>query len=176
VDLPTTLSIIALVIAIGSWIVTIWATQISKKSLQHAIDVQRRSDQREFERIRTELMNQISDSRSILDKTRIEIGTLQANFQAEPPSIQTVMRNYVSLFIEYLPNIERAIQQWDELWNDVSGWSEGKNHVELMQARAVLYRSLKDDEVVQESAVYMIGVFKEKLELARQQSRENTAK
>lgn len=170
-SLPTILSIVALVVAVGSFAVTVWATQISKRSLQHAIDVQGRSDQREFERLRTEIMNQISDSRSLLDKTRIEIVTLQANFQAESSALQSLMTNYLSLFTDYLPKVEQAIRQCDELWKDVSGWSNEKSHAELMQARAVLYRSLKDDEVVQDSGIYAVNFFKTKLELAKQQLR-----
>ena len=168
-DLPTALSIVALVVSIGSLVVTAWATQLSKRSLHHAIDVQGRSDQREFERVRSELLNQISDSRSVLDKTRIEIRTLQANFQAEPPAVQAPMASYVVLFTKYLPDIEQAIRQCDELWNDVSSWSEEKSHAELMQARATLYRCLKDDEIAQESGVYLVNVFKTKLELTKQQ-------
>ena len=40
-----------------------------------------------------------------------------------------------------------------------------------MQARAVLYRALKDDEAVQESGIYLVNRFKMKLELAKQQVR-----
>jgi len=165
------ISIVALIISIGGLAVTLWATRISKRSLEHAINVQERSDLKEFERVRAELLNQISDSRAILDKTRIEIGTLQANFQAEPAAVQTLMANYTGLFSQYLPMVEQAIRQCDDLWTDVSGWSSDKGHADLMQARAVFYRSLKDDEVVQESGIYAVNVFKVKLELAKQQVR-----
>ena len=165
------ISIVALIISIGSLAVTLWATRISKRSLDHAINVQERSDLKEFERARADLLNQISDSRAILDKTRIEIGTLQANFQAEPVAVQALMANYTGLFSQYLPRVEQAIRQCDELWTDVSGWSTDKGHTDLMQARAVLYRSLMDDEIVQDSAIYMVNVFKVKLELAKQQVR-----
>lgn len=167
-DLPNILSTIAIVAAIGSVVVTIWATRISKKSLQHAIDVQVRIDQKEFERLRSELLNQISDSRSILNKTRIEIGTLQANFQAEPSIVQDRMRKYISLFTDYLPKIEKSIQQCDQQWNEVSNWSMEETNSKLMQAKAIFYRCLKDDEVVQESGLYAVNVFKTKLELAKQ--------
>jgi hypothetical protein len=169
-DLPTMVSIVALGLSIGSLIVTIWATRISRRSLEHAIGVQERTEEKEFERLRTELLNQISDSRAILDKTRIEIGTLQANFQAEPQPIQVRMANYTSLFTEYLPKVSMSIQQLDALWADVLGWSKEKGHRELMEARAVLYRSIKDDETVQDSGIYMVNVFKAKLELAKQQA------
>ena len=169
-DLPTIVSCVALIVSIGSLGVTMWATQISSRALEHAIGVQQRSEEKEFERLRTELLNQISDSRAVLDKTRIEIGTLQANFQAEPRQVQGLMANYTSLFTEYLPKVHMSIQQLDALWTEVSGWGKEKGHRELMEARAVLYRSLKDDEVVQDSGIYLANVFKAKLELAKQQA------
>jgi hypothetical protein len=168
-DLPTVLSVVALVVSIGSVAVTVWATGISKRSHEHAINVQERSDQKEFERLRSELLNQISDSRSANEKSRIEIGTLQANFRAECPAVQALMVNYVVLFTEFLPKVEQATHQCDELWNHVSSWTNEKSHAELMQARATLYRSLKDDEVVQQSVAYTVSVFNTKLELAKQQ-------
>ena len=170
-NLPFMISIIALLISIGGLAVTFWATRISRRSLEHAINVQKHSDLKEFERVRTELLNQISDNRSILDKTRIEIGTLQANFQAEPDLVQTLMANFIGLFSQFLPKVEQTIRQCDELWSDVSGWSSDKGHSDLMQARAVLYRALKDDEAVQESGIYLVNRFKMKLELAKQQVR-----
>ena len=82
-DLPTEISIVALLISIGSLGVTVWATKLSKKSLNHAIDIQVKGEEKEFERLRTELLMQIADSRRLLDKTRVEIGTLKADFDAE---------------------------------------------------------------------------------------------
>lgn len=169
--LPAMISIVALIISVGGLAVTLWATRISKRALEHAISVQEHSDLKEFERGRTELLNQISDSRAMLDKTRIEIGTLQANFQVEPPAVQNLMANFIGLFSQFLPKIEQAVRQCDELWTDVSGWSSDKGHSDLMQARAVLYRCLKDDEAVQESGLYLVNRFKMHLELAKQQVR-----
>jgi hypothetical protein len=174
-DLSTMISIVALIISLGGLAVTLWATRISKRSLEHAIGVQKRSDLKEFERVHAELLNQISDSRAILDKTRIEIGTLQANFHAEPVAVKALLANFTGLFSEYLPKVEQAIRQCDELWTDVSGWSSDKAHADLMRARAVLYRSLKDDETVREAGIYLVNSFKVKLELARQQVRADLA-
>jgi hypothetical protein len=167
VGLSGILSVIALSVSIGSLGVTVWATRISKKSLKRARDVQDRSDRREFEGIRSEILNQVSDSRAVLDKTRVEIGTLRAEFDAEPTAVQASMASYTTLFSEYLPNIERAVHQCDSLWSEVSAWNNDKSDAELMRARALLYRSLKDDESAHESGVYMVNVFKTKLELAR---------
>lgn len=168
-DLPTIVSIVALIMSFGGLAVTLWATRISKRALEHAIEIQEGSDLKEFERVRAELLNQISDSRAILDKARIEVGTIQASLQAEPAAVQVLMANYTALFSHYLPKVEQAIHQCDELWTDVSGWSSDKGQTDLMHARAVLYRSLKDDEIVHESGIYMVNAFKVKLELAKQQ-------
>lgn len=112
-------------VSVGSFAITIWATQISKKSLQHAIEAQTRSDEKDFESTRAELMNQISDCRSLLDKTRIEIGTARAYFDAEPVAVQNLLKSYTGLFNEYLPSVEHAIGQCDEDWNHVSLWNCG---------------------------------------------------
>ena len=167
-DLPITLSIIAVLISLGSFGVTIWATRISKRSLDHAIDMRESMEKKEFERLRAELLMQIADSWRVLDKTRIEIGTIKANFDAEPQSVQVIMSNYTNLFTEYLPKVEGSIRQLDSLWQDVAGWSSEKTHKELMDAKAVLYRSLKGDEVVYDSGIYMVNVFKTKLEMAQE--------
>lgn len=167
-DIPTTISLIAVLISLGSFGVTIWATRLSKKSLNHAITIQIAGEEKEFERLRADLLMQIADSRRLLDKTRIEIGTLKANFDAEPQPVQVLMTNYRNLFTDYLPKVEASIQQCDMLWKEVSSWSKEKSHRDLMDAKAVLYRSLKDDEVVYDSGIYMVNVFKAKLEAAKQ--------
>lgn len=167
-DMPTVISIVALLVSIGSLGITVWATKLSKKSLDHAIDVQTKGEEKEFERLRAELLMQIADSRRLLDKTRIEIGTLKADFDAEPQPVQVVMKNYTNLFTGYQPEVEASIRQLDMLWKEVSCWSKEKSHHELMDTKAVLYRSLKDDEVVYDSGVYMVSVFKAKLEIAKQ--------
>lgn len=167
-DIPTTLSLIAVLVSLGSLGVTVWATRLSKKSLNHAIKIQITGEEKEFERIRADLLMQIADDRRLLDKTRIEIGTLKANFDAERQPVQVLMSNYTNLFTDYLPKIEASIQQLDMLWNEVTNWSIDKSHRELMSAKAVLYRSLKDDEVVYDSGIYMVNVFKAKLEAAKQ--------
>ena len=166
-DLPIVIAIFALLISIGSLSVTVWATKLSKKSLNHAIDIQVKGEEKEFERLRAELLMQIADSRRLLDKTRIEIGTLKADFDAEKQPVKVIMGSYTNLFTEYLPKVEASIQQLDMLWKEISGWSKEKSHRELMDTKAVLYRSLKDDEVVYDSGVYMVNVFKARLEAVR---------
>jgi hypothetical protein len=160
----------ALVVSIGSLAIAIWATRISKTSLDHAVSVQQESDKREFERSRADLLNQVSDSRAILDKTRIEIGTLRADFQVEPQTVQAAMANYTTLFSDYLPKIEETIRQCDQLWESISAWGADKGYADLMQARAALYRSLKDDELAKESGIYLVGTFRTKLESARKKA------
>jgi len=167
-NLPITISIIAVLISLGSFGVTIWAIRISKRALDHAIDVQVGIEEKEFDRLRADLLMQIADSRRILDKTRIEIGTIKANFDAEPQPVQAIMRSYTNLFTQYLPKVEESIQQLDVCWQDIAGWANDKTHKDLMNAKALLYRSLKDDEVVYDSGIYMVHEFKTKLKMVKE--------
>lgn len=167
-DTSIVIAIIAVAVSIGSFAVSVWATRISKKSLEHATSVQAGIDRREFDRVRAELLNQIADCRAVLDRTRIEIGTLQANFLAEPTAVQSLMANYTGLFSEYLPNVESALRGTDELWREVAQWEPAKSHNELMDARAVLYRSLQDDKSAYENGMYLVSRFTAQLEVARQ--------
>jgi hypothetical protein len=167
-DTSTTISLGALLVSVGSVAITLWATRLSNRSLNHAIEIQEKGEQKEFERLRTDLLIQIVDDRRLLEKIRIEIGTLKADFDGEPQPIRMIMSNYINLFTEYLPRVETSIKQLDMLYNDVSGWSKEKSHRELMDAKAVLYRSLKDDEVVHDCGIYLVSVFKAQLEVARQ--------
>ena len=159
-DLPTRISVVALLLSFGSLGVTVWATK-------HAIDVQNKGDEREFERLRAELLMQVADSRRLLDKTRIEIGTIKADFDVELQSVKALMGKYTNLFTEYLPKVEAAITQLDALWIEVAGWSKEKTPRELMDTKAILYRSLKDDEVVYDSGICLVNMFKAKLEMAK---------
>jgi hypothetical protein len=173
-DIATTIALIALLVSGGSLCVTLWATRISKKSLNHATELQEKNEEKEFERMRADLLMQIVDNRGLMDKTRIEIGTLKADFDAEPKPVRMMMRNNTKLFTDYLPRVEASIQQLDMRWQDVSGWSKEKSHRELMDAKANLYRSLKDDEVVYDSGIYCIKEFRAQLEVARQRNLPNT--
>jgi hypothetical protein len=167
-DLPTEISIFAFLVSIGSLCVTVWATKLSQKSLDHAIDIQTKAEEKEFDKLRTDLLMQLADSRRLLDKTRIEIGTFKADFDAEPHAVQDIMSNYTSLFTDYLPRVEASIEQLDMLWKEVSAWSKEKSHREIMDTKAVLYRSLKDDEVVYDSGIYAVNEFKAKLATAKE--------
>ena len=70
-DLATKISLCALLVSVGSLSITLWATRLSSKSLNHAIEIQEKGEEKEFERIRAELLMQIADNRRLLDKTRI---------------------------------------------------------------------------------------------------------
>ena len=174
-DTSIVIAIIAVAVSIGSFAVSVWATRISKESLEHVTSVQEKTERREFDRVRAELLNQIADCRAVLDRTRIEIGTLQANFLAEPTAVQSLMANYTSLFSGCLPNVESALKGTDELWREVAQWEPTKSHKELMDARAVLYRSLQDDKSVYENGMYLVSRFAAQLEIARHRVRGGLA-
>lgn len=167
-ELALVVSIIAALISLGSLAVTIWATRISKQSLNHAINIQERMDSKEFERTRSDILIQIADCRKVLDKTRIEIGALKTNFDAEPQPVQLILSPQGGLFSDYLPKVEGAIRLLDALKNDVLEWTTDKPYGELMNAKAVLYQQLKDNEVVYDAGIYSVNEFKTKLELAKE--------
>lgn len=167
-DLPTFLSLLAVIISIAGFGVSVWATRISKRSHDHGTQVHQGNERREFDRVRSDLLAQISESRAVLDRARIEVGTLEAEFRGEPEPVQRLMASYTHLFSDYLPRIEVGIRQCDDLWRDVSTWDSTKSHAELMAARAVLHRSFQDEKIAHETAVYLVSRFTAKLEVARQ--------
>ena len=166
-DLPLAISVIAAIISIGSLSIAFWATRLSKKSLEHSIDIQQRSEKKEFENSKAELLMQISDNRRVLDKTRIEIGTLKAHFDVESQRVKAIMTNYTALFDSHLPQIEKLIQVLDARWKDVSEWTQEKSHKDLMEEKALLYSDLKDNEVIYESGDYLVRKFKNRLEMVK---------
>ena len=157
----------ALAVSAAGFGVSVWATQISKRSFKLATKIKEESDAREFDRVRADLLDQIPDSRAVLDRARIEIGTLEADFRVEAPALQKLMAGYTGLFSEYLPKIEASIRQCDDLWREVSQWDSEKSHAELMVARAVLHRSFQDEKIAHETAIYLVNRFTAKLEAAR---------
>ena len=167
-DVGTGIAVVALVLSAAGFGVSVWATRISRKSFEHAVRAQESSDAREFDRVRSDLLAQIADGRSTLERARVEIGTLDATFRSEPVEVQRLLVNYTGLFSEHLPRIEASIRQCDELWRDVSTWDGRKRHAELMAARAILHRSLGDDRMAHETAVYLVNQFTAKLESARE--------
>jgi hypothetical protein len=167
-DASVLIAVLAVAVSVGSFVVSIWATRISKRTLEYAAGVQRDAERREFERVRTDLLNQIADIRALLDLTRLEIRTLQANFSAEPPAVQALMGNFTGLFTEYLPKLETALRGAEECWLKVARWEETKTHKELMEAKAILYRSLQDDRSAHDSGMYLVTRFSIHLDEARQ--------
>jgi hypothetical protein len=123
-DPVTTVSVLALIVSLGSFGVTWWATKISRRSLEYAIAMQKQTEITEYERARTNLLQHITDSIATLERTRIEIGTLKADFEAELEPVQLIMANYTSIFTIYLPKIEQAIAENNEHWRQVSQWGE----------------------------------------------------
>ena len=94
-----------------------------------------------FEKERSELLEVINTSRSILDKTRIEIGTLKAQFDSESARVQSLLVNYTDLLTEFLPRVEAGVIQATTLWNEVAEWSF-KTGINAMVAHQSRFRAL----------------------------------
>ena len=75
--------------------------------------------------------------------------------------------NYVSLFTEYLPQVEGSVRQTGALWDEVAEWDPRTGMSALIHHEARFRALLHEDQMVRDHALYMINVFKEKLEQAR---------
>ncbi|PPD53786.1 MAG: hypothetical protein CTY10_08255 [Methylotenera sp.] len=158
---------IALGISILSFGTSIWSAFIGHRSYNHTKSVHETELELAFEKERSELLEIINTSRSILDKTRIEIGTLKAEFDSEHAKVQALLANYTNLFTEFLPRIEAGVTQATMLWNEVAEWNF-KTGIKAMVSHQSRYRALiHEDQTVHESALYCIKVFRDKLDRAK---------
>jgi len=166
-DTATWIAVVALVVSVLSFTTAVCSAWISKSSLAHTRKRHEQERRESFERQRSELLEVINTSRSTLDRARIEIGTLKAIFDAEPQPVRALLVNYSSLFTEYLPKIEGGVRQSTALWDEVAGWDQSKGTSTLIQHQARFRALLHEDQMARENGIYMVGVFKEKLEQAR---------
>ena len=157
----------ATIIALLAVVVSIWSAIVSHKALNHAKKSHITQQKIDFERERFNLLEVFNDSRKLLDKTRIEIGTLKAQFNNEPDSVKALLVNYTSLFTEYLPTIEKGLRQANALWDEVANWDESEGIHALIRNKAHFRALVHGDQVAHDQGLYCVAVFKEKLDLAR---------
>ena len=91
IDQTTLLALIALVVSVCGFLVSIWSAVISHKALNHNRNSYEEQQRIAFERERSQLLEIFNDSRKLLDKTRIEIGALKAQFDAEPETVKALL-------------------------------------------------------------------------------------
>ena len=167
-DTATWISIIALVVSAMSFFAAMWAAWVSHRTLQHA----RKSHQQEleltFERERSELLEVIGQSRLLLDRTRIRIGTLQARFDAAPDQVKTMLANYTSIFTEYLPSIEGALRQCNSLIDEVSDWDRSTGIAALVRHQARFRTLIHNDQIAHDQGIFLVDTFYEKFGQAMQ--------
>jgi hypothetical protein len=166
-DTSTWIAVVALAISVLSFATSVWSAWVSDRTLTHTRKVYAQERRENFMRQRSELLEVINTSRSTLDRTRVEIGTLKAIFDAEPQPVRSLLSNYISLFSEYLPKIECGVRQASMLWEEVAEWDESTGTSALMHHEAKFRALLHENQMVYEHALYMINVFNEKLEQAR---------
>lgn len=180
-EYSTIISLLAVIVGLGSLLATRSSARTSHRALEHAIEVHDKAERKEYERVKTDLLCQISDSRATLEELRLAIGTERANFGAEPQAVRALLQFYESsLFEEYYNRLEEAVRHLDILWNDVSAWTNEKPYEELMHPRAELYRCRANDETARSSGMWMLGEYRERLAKARarvlSESRQHCAK
>jgi hypothetical protein len=162
------IALIALVISICGFLVSIWSAVISHKALNHNRNSYEEQQKIAFERERSQLLEIFNDSRKLLDQTRIEIGALKAQFDAEPETVKALLVNYTNLFSEYLPTIERGLLQNSLLWDEVAGWKESTGIQALVHHQAKFKALVHNDQVAHDQGLYCVNVFKAKLKLAKE--------
>jgi len=166
-DTSTWIAVIALGLSVLSFVVSVWSAWVSHRGLAHTRDAYEQERRESFERQRSSLLEVINTSRSTLDRTRVEIGTLKAIFDAEPQPVRALLSNYSSLFTEYLPKVEGGVHQAGALWDEVAEWDPSTGMSALILHEARFRALLHDDQMVREHALYMINELRQKLEQAR---------
>lgn len=165
-DSSTWLSIIAIVVSALSFFAAAWAAWVSKMTLDHAKAVHQDDRRIAFERERSNLLEIINTSRSLLDKTRIRIGTLKANFEASPEYLRVHMQPYTSLFTDYYPRIEQSVRQAGMLWDEVAEWDLDTGVHGLVRHKAKFCALLHEDQVAHDQGLFLVGIFEQEFERA----------
>ena len=155
-------SILALAVSALSFIAAGWAAWVSHRTLNHAQRVHLEDRRVSFERERSQLLEIINTSRSLLDRTRIKIGTLKANFDASPQPVQRLMQSYANLFTEYYPRIEAGVRQAAMLWDEVAEWDQDRGIQGLVRHQARFRALLHEDQVAHDQGVFLVNIFEAK--------------
>ena len=163
---PILISGIALFVSIGSAVISLWSTFISKHSLEHTLMAQHRADDEDFEKLRLEVLTQIADNIEIMREYLIKVNSLKIKYDSEPSAVQALMKNYTNLFTDYLPRVVFALKTLDSEWKNVSSYSEKSDYKKLMNEKANLYLARKANEAVKASVQSMIDEFDQKLKMA----------
>lgn len=116
----------------------------------------------------------LSDNKSILNKARIEIGALKADFDAESQPVKTLMSKYTDLFTSFLPKIEDAISYLEEMHEKIHNWKGNISRKDIMRYKAEYYEDKKGFEISLDSAIACTAIFKEKLVQAKQYAAGST--
>jgi hypothetical protein len=161
-DTATWISLLALVVSGLSFLAAMWAAWVSHRTLVHAKETHEEEQVLAFERERSELLSVISQSRTLLEQTRIRIGTLKARFDAAPQPAQTILQNYTNLFTEYLPRVEAGVRQCNASWSEVASWGETTGVQALLRHQARMRAAVHDDQIAHDQGVFLVDTFEEK--------------
>ncbi len=156
------------VIAIFALVISFGSLYINKIALDNAKEIQKDAEKKLIENEKINLLKQISDNKSILNKTRIEIGALRANFEIEPQPVKVIMRQFTNIFTESLPSIEDVISYLEDTYNNITNWRGEMSYSDILHTKASYHEDLKQFEISHEQAIQCIAIFKEKLKLAKE--------
>lgn len=155
-------------IAAFALLISLGSLYLSKKSFDHTKLSQKNAESQLIENEKTKLLQLLSNNKSLLNKARIEIGALKADFEIESQPIKIIMTQYTNLFTEFLPKIEDAMAYIDNHYNDIVKWRGDISYTSIMRSKAACHEALKDFEISHEQAVKCIEIFKEKLQMAKE--------
>jgi hypothetical protein len=156
----------SVVIAGLALVVSILSLVISKRSFERSGQVYEQARRDAVAQRKRELLVLMSDCRSSLNSTRVDIGALKAVFDAEPQAVQVLLVNYVGLFDGYLPSVAGALESLEVHSKAVANWAGAISLADLEHQYARIYDDLKTFQFAGAQATSLIATFKEKLALA----------
>jgi hypothetical protein len=141
-------------------VVSVISLYLSKRSFEYSRSATETSQNIRAAEAKTELLALLSECRSVLNRTRIDIGALKAIYDTESQSVHALMVNYVSLFTEYLPRIEAALEQVETDWAAVQSWTNEIGTADLLRRQSEYHDGLKSFQNAHEQSVHMIEKFR----------------
>ena len=154
-------------IALGTLLLIALSFFIRKKALRHSNAARSRSGALHAQEVKVEVLELISECRSILHRTSTEIGALKADFDYERQPVQDLLQNYTGLFSEYLPKTQDALQAMEEEWASVHAWTDEISHDDLLRRKSELQDRINDFNFSNNIVAGLVSEFREKMIEAR---------
>jgi len=113
------------------------------------------------------LLERLSDNRTLLHRTWIEIGALEADFSVESDCVKKSMQNFTLLFSESMPLLEARVNEIDGLIGQVMNWADKISYEDIARFKAEQHLKLNDYKISNEGFLSCVSDFREKIPEAR---------